>query len=177
MDAQVGRILDELDALGLRDSTAIVFTSDHGYHLGEHTFWEKGNLHEEVTRVPLLVSLPGMKGAESSQIVELVDLYPTLAELAGLVIPDHVKGTSLVPVLENPGLDTPVKVGALSFAGKGTSLRVPGWHYASYGKNGEELYDMAKDPGQFDNLAHSQPGHPKLPEFRKLLKQRLQSIK
>ena len=175
MDTQVGRILDELEALGLRDSTAIAFTSDHGYHLGEHTFWEKGNLHEEVTRVPLILSLPGMEGASTNQIVELVDIYPTLSQLAGLKIPAPVQGTSLVPLLKNPGLEEPLKTGALSFAGRGTSIRVPGWHYASYGKNGEELYDMAKDPGQYTNLAQSQPGHPKLSELRKLLKQRLQT--
>ena len=77
MDEQVGRLLDELDALSLRDSTAVVFASDHGYHLGEHTFWQKSNLHEEVTRVPLIVSAPGFEPGRSKSIVELVDIYPT----------------------------------------------------------------------------------------------------
>ncbi|MBW2690611.1 MAG: sulfatase, partial [Deltaproteobacteria bacterium] len=87
MDEQVGRIIDELEKLGLRQNTAIVLLSDHGYHLGEHTFWEKMNLHEEVSRVPLMISVPGMKPGRTDAITELVDLYPTLAELAGLSVP------------------------------------------------------------------------------------------
>ncbi len=122
MDDQVGRIIDELERLKLRDCTAIVLLSDHGYHLGEHTFWLKKNLHEEVTRVPLIISVPGMASGRTEAIVELVDLYPTLAELAGLSIPESVQGTSLVPVLSDH--NTSVKRGALSFVNNiGTSLR------------------------------------------------------
>ena len=129
MDEQVGRILDELDRLGLRDQTAIVFTSDHGYHLGEHGFWQKSNLHEEVLRVPLIMSVPGMKTGRSKSIVELVDMYPTLSELAGLKIPAEVQGTSLLPILKDP--QATVKAGALSF-NKGYSLRQRDWHYMRY---------------------------------------------
>ena len=75
MDAQVGRILDELDRLGLRESTAVVFTSDHGYHLGEHGFWQKSNLHEEVTRVPLIIDAPGYSSGRSRALAELMDIY------------------------------------------------------------------------------------------------------
>jgi len=113
MDAQVGRIINELERLGLRESTAIVFLSDHGYHLGEHTFWQKANLHEEVTRVPLIISVPGFVAGKTDAIVELVDIYPTLCELAGLPIPEAVQGTSLVPVLRDRNAS--VKAGALSF--------------------------------------------------------------
>jgi iduronate 2-sulfatase len=173
MDEQVGRVLDKIDALGLDKSTAIVFTSDHGYHLGEHTFWEKGNLHEEVTRVPLIISLPGMEGASSRQIVELMDIYPTLANLSALDIPASVQGVSLVPILDNPALEKPLKPGALSFVGRGSSLRVQDWHYARYDNGGEELYDMSKDPGQYSNLVRDPTSANKLSELRNSLTQRL----
>ena len=79
----------------------MVFTSDHGYHLGEHTFWQKSNLHEEVTKVPLLISVPGMKSGRSQSIVELVDLMPTLAEISGIDITKGLHGKSLVPILKD----------------------------------------------------------------------------
>ena len=99
MDEQVGRVLDELDRLGLRESTAVVFTSDHGYHLGEHDFWQKSNLHEEVLRVPLVMSVPGYDAGRTESVVELMDIYPTLSELVGLEVPAGVQGVSLVPIL------------------------------------------------------------------------------
>lgn len=150
MDAQVGRILRHLDELGLRESTAVVFTSDHGYHLGEHTFWQKANLHEEVVRVPLMMDVPGIKSGRSSSIVELVDIFPTLSDLAGLEIPSSVEGKSLVPVLEDP--TAKVKSGAISF-NKGASLRTARWHFMKYNDGSTELYDMREDPKQFTNLA------------------------
>jgi len=150
MDEQVGRILDELDRSGLRDSTAIVFTSDHGYHLGEHGFWQKGNLHEKATHVPIIISAPGVAASRSRSIVELVDIYPTLCELAGLETPKGLDGKSLVRVLRNP--KATVREGALSIAG-GHGWRTPDWSYMRYRGGAEELYDMRADPGQFDNLA------------------------
>ena len=151
MDEQVGRVIDELDSLGLRDSTAIVFTSDHGYHLGEHGFWQKSNLHEEVLRVPLIIDVPNMKAGRTQSIVELVDLFPTLAELAGLQIPAGLDGKSLLPVLHDHRAT--VKAAALSF-NKGFSLRTPNWHYMRYSDNTAELYDMRSDPHEFTNLAN-----------------------
>lgn len=151
MDEQVGRILDELERLGLRDSTAIVFTSDHGYHLGDHAFWQKGNLHEQVTRVPLIIAAPGYRPGRSDSIVELVDLFPTLADLTSeLDVPDDLHGTTLTPILENPS--TVVKEGALSFA-RGHGWRTTDWAYMRYSDGSEELYDMRTDPDQFTNLA------------------------
>ena len=153
MDEQVGRVLDELDRLGLREKTAIVFTSDHGYHLGEHTFWQKSNLHEEVTRVPLIISMPGGRTGRSKSLVELVDLFPTLSAVAGLKAPGGLHGTSLLPILSDPAAR--VKESALSIHGSGVSMRIAGWTYTRYKDGSEELYDMEKDPGQFSNLAFS----------------------
>lgn len=153
MDEQVGRILKALKKLGLDQETAVFFTSDHGYLLGEHHFWQKGNLREEVTRVPLIMRVPGSKPGTSSSIVELVDLFPTACEATGLPIPQGVEGKSLLSVLENP--KATVKEAAFSFVGKGTSMRTTNWAYMKYGDGSEELYDMKKDPKQFVNLAQS----------------------
>ena len=154
MDEQLGRILDELERLGLNETTAIFFTSDHGYHLGEHDFWLKTNLHEEVTRVPLIASVPGYQPAESSSLVELVDIYPTVMELVGREIPAPCHGHSLVPLLEDPTAS--VRDYALSYNGKPIptqfAIRGQRWAFMKYQK-GEELYDMEKDPEQFTNLA------------------------
>ncbi|MBT6849830.1 MAG: sulfatase-like hydrolase/transferase, partial [Opitutae bacterium] len=102
MDEQVGRILKTLRELELDRETAVFFTSDHGYLLGEHHFWQKGNLREEVTRVPLIMKVPTSQPGSSSSIVELIDLFPTACEATGLTIPKGVEGKSLFPVLENP---------------------------------------------------------------------------
>lgn len=151
MDEQVGRVLSELDRLGLRDSTAIVFCSDHGYHLGEHHFWQKSNLHEEVLRVPLIISIPGMKPGRSDALVELMDIYPTLGDLAGIPSPKAVQGKSLRPVLADPKAS--VREAALSVDSKGHALRASDWAYIRYNDQTEELYDMKADPKQFVNLA------------------------
>ncbi len=156
MDEQVGRILKTLQELGLDQETAVFFTSDHGYLLGEHHFWQKGNLREEVTRVPLIMRVPTNQPGVSSSVVELVDLFPTACEATGLSIPQGVEGKSLLPILENP--EATVKEAAFSFVGKGISMRTSKWAYMKYGDGSEELYDMKKDPKQFVNLAKS-PEH------------------
>ncbi|WP_414663015.1 sulfatase [Horticoccus sp. 23ND18S-11] len=104
MDAQVGRVLDELDRLGLREKTIIVLWGDHGWKLGEHDAWCKHTNSENDTNAPLLLSVPGMKhaGTRTNALVEFVDIYPTLSELAGLALPSHLEGRSFKPVLENP---------------------------------------------------------------------------
>lgn len=155
MDEQVGRILDELERLGIRDETAVIFTSDHGYHLGEHTLWQKKNFHEDITRVPLIIDAPGFASGRSSALSELVDIYPTVAELAGLKPPADLDGRSLVPVLTDP--DAEVRQAAFSLDRvKGQvehALRTDRWAYMRYIDGSEELYDMASDPRQFHNLA------------------------
>ena len=165
MDEQVGRILKTLKELGLDQETAVFFTSDHGYLLGEHHFWQKGNLREEVTRVPLIMRVPGGKSGVSSSVVELVDLFPTACEATGLPIPQGVEGKSLLPVLVNP--EATVKQAAFSFVGKGTSMRTSNWAYMKYGDGSEELYDMKKDPKQFVNLAQSTQHAEALQSLRK----------
>ena len=152
MDEQVGRIIDELERLGLRDSTTIVFASDHGYHLGEHGFWQKSNLHEEVTRVPLIMSVPGFKPGRSKSITELADIFPTLSQLAGLTVPASVEGKSLVPILNDH--DAVVREGALSLNNRSYAIRTSDWSFMSYPDGSAELYDMASDPHQFANLAN-----------------------
>lgn len=170
MDAQLGRVLDELDRLGLRDNTLIVLWGDHGYHLGENGLFTKMTNFEHGTRVPLLVSHPGMKtaGKRTNALVELVDLYPTLAQLCDLPLPQHLEGTSFAPLLENP--DQPWKKAAFSQylrTGKpphtGRSLRTDRWRYTQWhdlkGKpTGVELYDELNDPEETANLA-SDPTH------------------
>ncbi len=173
LDAQLGRLLDSMDRLGLWKNTVVVFLSDHGYHMGEHKLWQKTTLFENSARVPLLVAAPGFertRGKQSDAIVELVDLYPTLADLAGLETPPHVQGASVRPQLENvaaPGkaaaLTTFLTVDRQHVGGKrhrpkaqGYSLRTKRWRYTEWGENawqGLELYDHDNDPKEFTNLA------------------------
>jgi iduronate 2-sulfatase len=166
VDEQIGRILKALEEFGLDQNTAIIFTSDHGYLLGEHHFWQKGNLREEVTRVPLIIKLPDEKPGVSTSIVELVDMFPTACEIVGLQSPSTVQGTSLMTILKKPTKQ--VKKSALSFVKKGTSMRTEKWAYMKYKDGSEELYDMQEDPKQFNNLASAGS---KLIVLKKLRKQ------
>ncbi|MBP8257351.1 MAG: sulfatase [Opitutaceae bacterium] len=105
VDAQVGRLLERLDELGLSKNTIIVFWGDHGWHLGEEGMWGKATDYEVATRAPLIVAVPGAKGngSKASGLVEFVDIYPTLCRLAGLPLPGSLEGTSFAPLLETPG--------------------------------------------------------------------------
>ncbi|KAA5542560.1 sulfatase [Roseiconus nitratireducens] len=150
MDQQVGRILAALEASPHANNTSVIFTSDHGYHLGEHGYWQKSNLHEEVIRVPLVISAPGMQAGRTESIAELVDLYPTICDLTGTPTPKETQGVSLLPILRDS--DAKVKSEALSFH-NGHSLRTDRWHYIRYQNQTRELYDMRADPQETRNLA------------------------
>jgi arylsulfatase A-like enzyme len=171
VDWNVGRVLAELDRLGLRDNTIIVFTVDHGYQLGEKGKWSKaGSLFEMGTRVPLMLAVPGAKGNGQScyRIVESMDIYPTLVELCGLPQPVGLEGKSLAPLLSNPkaSWDRPA-YSVWSEDGKtlhGTAVRTEKWRYAEYGmdgKNGAMLLDPNGDPLELKNLAND-PQHAKV---------------
>ena len=172
MDSQLGKILDKLDAQGLTDSTAIIFTSDHGYHLGEHDFWQKSDLHEEVTRVPLIISVPGMEPGRTSSLAELVDIYPTVCKLMGIPVPGTVQGKSLLPLLKDPAAT--VRESALSINDGNHSLRTGRWAYMKYKNGEEELYDMEADPNQFANRASDKRPPAALGEMRAMMNTQLE---
>lgn len=156
MDAQVGRVLDALEEMGLADDTIVVFTSDHGFMLGEHGQWMKNILWEESNRVPLILRVPGTKngGKRSPRTVELLDLYPTLTQLAGLPHYARNQGRSLSPLLARPDDENWTKP-ALSQVRGGRSVRTERWRYTEWeaGKLGRELYDHHADPREHVNLA------------------------
>lgn len=174
LDAQVGHILDALDSMGMADETIVVFTSDHGFHIGEHSLWGKTSNFELDARVPLIIASPehpASHGRTTDALVELVDLFPTLAELAGIgeTKPENLDGLSLVPLLIDP--TSSVKEAALTqhqqpFYGSeknwrqiGRSIRTERWRYTEWEsiRGGQlmarELYDHQDDPGESRNLA------------------------
>lgn len=174
MDAQVGRVLDALDRLKLADNTIVVFVSDHGYHLGHHGLWQKQDLFEGSVRVPLIIANPRntdkkVAGQSSRALVELVDLYPTLADLTGRSAPSHLMGRSLRPVLEDPSASVRDSAYSVTTAmgkrppglAKGErvisrTVRTDRYRYTQWGDDGrygEELYDYETDPDEFTNLA------------------------
>lgn len=165
MDAQVGRVLAELDALDLAENTLVVFVSDHGYHLGENSLWTKMTNFEVCTRVPLMFRLPSKKsaGARSEALVELVDIYPTMAEVCGLSAPRYLEGISLAPLLNQPDLkwkDAVFSQFPRRNAGgviNGYSMRTAQHRFTEWtapdGTVSRELYDLATDPANNTNLA------------------------
>ena len=153
MDAQVGRVLDALDASGLRDNTIVVFWSDNGWHLGEKGVTGKNTLWERSTRVPLIFAGPGIKtNARSNRPVELLDLYPTLAELSGLPEKKGLEGHSLATLLKNP--NAAWQWPAITTHNQNNhAVRSERWRYIRYADGSEELYDHRNDPNEWTNLA------------------------
>lgn len=180
MDAQVGKVLDALDDAGIADETIVIFTSDHGYHLGEHDFWAKVSLHEESAKVPLIVRVPGKAPAVCSSLVELLDLFPTTAALCGLNVPERLQGKNLSPVFDDPHHSVRDAAFCVSPMQKGFLLRDNSWAYMQYGEdasNGIELFDMEKDPNQFRNLAADPGQKQRIVAFQRQLATKMRALR
>ncbi|MCP4783676.1 MAG: sulfatase [Fuerstiella sp.] len=173
-DAQVGKVVAELDRLDLRENTIVILWGDHGWHLGENGQWGKHTNYEQATRAPLILSVPGMKnvGQSTDALVEFVDIYPTLSELCNQPLPDHLEGRSFSALLEDPNLAW--KTAAFSQVlrwdrGMGYTMRTEKYRYARWQDPrgnivGHEIYDHVDDPQENTNLANR-------PESAQLLQQ------
>jgi arylsulfatase A-like enzyme len=180
MDRQVGKVLKTLKEEGLEESTIVVFTSDHGFHLGEHNFWMKVSLHEESVRVPMIIKVPGKKPAVCNSFAELLDLYPTISELAGLETSEHIQGKSLTGTLDDPTVKVRDMAFSVSQGGRTFLIRTDEYAYIQYDEDagsGMELFDMKKDPKQYTNLAHNPEYQEVVSEYKDKLKSKLQEIR
>jgi len=190
MDAQLGRILDALERLGLDDKTVVVFVSDHGYHMGQHLLWQKTTLFEHSARVPLIIAAPGFassRGKGSKALVEMLDIYPTLADLAGLKAPKTVQGISLRPQLDDAA--APARKTALTMLtshdrvhkpvlwpnSSGFTIRTDRFRYTEWdrGKYGAELYDHQNDPHEYVNLIFAPHMRDTVAKMKALLAERV----
>jgi len=181
IDAQVGRIMDELERLGMRDNTVICLWGDHGWHLGENSVWGKMTNFEEATHSPLIISAPhqNRKGGRTTALTEFVDIYPTLCDLSGLSLPPGLEGTSLAPLME--ATDRPWKKAAFSQDNSrrngimGYTMRTDRYRYTEWmdpEKNsmvGQELYDHEQNPDENVNLAVLQVHKPLVERLSKML--------
>ena len=159
MDAQVGRVLQHLDTLGISQNTVIVFSGDHGFHLGEHENWGKATLFEVALRSPLILSVPGQQPGRTDALVELVDLYPTLCDACQLPIPSQLEGMSFMPIIAEP--TRPWKTAVFTQLGqrnsRGLSMRTDQYRYTEWGVGKNpwvKLYDHYADPDEMTNIAH-----------------------
>jgi arylsulfatase A-like enzyme len=153
-DDMVGRLLNALDEGPLRENTVVILWSDHGYHLGVKEHWEKFTLWDQATRVPLIVvdRRFSAEGSVTNQPVSLLDIYPTLVELCGLESPDHLEGTSLVPLIRDPLTKTNRAV-VTTYGFQNHAVRSERWRYIRYAEGAEELYDHNDDPYEWKNIA------------------------
>lgn len=180
IDSLLGDLMHDLDALGLREDTLIVFWSDHGFKLGEHTLWHKHTNFELDCRVPFMISAPGYRtGQRTGSLVELLDVFPTLCDLAGIPIPDDLEGTSLRPILENPEQTVrpyarsqyPRGSNIMGYAIKTDRYRYVEWTEIDSGKvAARELYDHYIDGDENINQAGNPTYQSELPRLRKLLR-------
>lgn len=166
VDAQIGKLLDQLDESGLRENTIVLLWSDHGWHLGEKSAWGKMTNYEIANRIPFMISAPGMEPGQTKSFAALLDVYPTLCDLAGIEPPTHLEGVSLVPVLK----DAAASVKDVIFHEysrykndfMGHAVRTDRYRYVRWtDRNGElvaeELYDLESDPMEMSNLSEEQP--------------------
>ena len=180
MDAQVGKVMAALRKAGIEDKTIVIFTSDHGYHLGEHDFWAKVSLRDESAGVPLIISVPGSKPAVCHSLVELLDLYPTVSKLCGLKIPKRIQGKDISPMIENPARSVRDAAFSVAPSRKGFLLREDNWAFIQYQEDasgGIELFDTQQDPQQFTNLAELPEYAEVVAEFRKQLAAKLAVVR
>ncbi|MBA2116519.1 sulfatase [Bremerella alba] len=180
LDAQVGKVLDALEASGEADNTIVIFTSDHGYHLGQHDFWAKVSLHEESASVPLIIKVPGQKPAVCDSLTQLLDLYPTTAALCGLEVPARLQGKDITPLLKDPQAKVHDEVLNVSPMQKGFLLRSDRWAFIQYkedGTGGIELFDMENDPQQYKNLADDPKYLEVVKEFQQKLAAKLADLR
>jgi arylsulfatase A-like enzyme len=169
-DAMIGRLLDALEASPFRDNTIVVLWGDHGWHLGEKEHWRKFALWEEATRAPLIWVVPGLTNANSlcERTVDFMTIYPTLCDLAGIPIPTHVEGQSILKLLTDPQApwDTPALT---TYKFNNHAVRSEGWRYIRYADGSEELYDESQDPYEWTNLAGREDLAAKKAELAKLM--------
>jgi arylsulfatase A-like enzyme len=168
-------LLDVLDASALANNTVIVLWSDHGWQLGEKEHWGKWTGWERSAKVPLIIVPPKQRAAEFAnnarcdQPVGLIDLYPTLIDLCGIKSPAKLSGQSLAPLLRSPQKTTGRALVTM-FGKNNVSLRTERWRYIRYEDGAEELYDLIKDPNEWDNLERNPEYTAKRKELRELAK-------
>ena len=152
IDAQIGKVLDKLRETGLYDNTVIVLWGDHGFHLGDKQIWGKHTNYEEATRCPLIFANTGRPKGESNQPVNLIDIFPTLCEVAGIQIPEGLDGESLMPIIRNPLIKTQdfaasiyPRSGYYGVAIRTDRYRFVGW-YRGWKKEGRDGVELAESP-------------------------------
>ena len=179
MDAQVGKVMAALKKTGLEDETIVIFTSDHGYHLGEHDFWAKVSLLDESSQVPLIIKVPGKKPGVCHSLTELLDLYPTVSALCGLPSQSRLQGKDISKMLDDS--KHTVRTAAFSVAPmrNGFLLRENEWSYIQYGENGGkgiELYNIKSDPHQYTNLAKNPVHRKTVDRFKSQMTNKLRNV-
>jgi iduronate 2-sulfatase len=180
MDAQVGRLLSELDKLGLRENTVVIIWGDHGWHLGEQGQWCKHTNFENAARAALMISVPGQekRGSKTNALVEFVDIYPSLCELAGLELPHGLEGTSFVPLIKDPARrwktaafsQYPRQGGVMGYSMRTDRYRYTEWQDRAGGRVAAELYDHESDPAETRNVADAPENASTVAELSKALK-------
>ena len=176
-DAQIGKLLGELERLELADNTIVVLWGDHGWNLGEHTLWCKHCCYETSMHAPLIVRSPGIEGGKKTAgLTEFIDIYPSLCELAGIPLATYLQGRSLVPLMKEP--NQPWKDAAIGRFQSGDTIRTDTLRFTEYtdrkGKSvSRMLYDHSDDPGENVNVAEKESRERAVTELKEQLHQRM----